>query len=59
VVPAITLDMLLTLTAGASGWRPEPYIVIAVISVGAIWWLALLVLAASLVRRGGQGAGER
>jgi hypothetical protein len=58
VVPAIALDLLLTLAAGASGWRPTSYIVIGVISLGGIWFLALIVLAASLVRRAGQGTEE-
>lgn len=52
VVPVVTVDLLLTLVAGASGWKPDPLVVLPAFSLGVVWSLCLIVLAGTSARRG-------
>jgi len=60
-VPAVCLDLLLTLVAGLSGWRPSHAAVLGATAAGTLWFVALVVMAIRRVRAssGGAPAGAR
>jgi len=49
-VPAVCLDLILTLVSAATGWHPGPSAALAALLAGASWFIVLLVVAILLVR---------
>lgn len=55
-VPAVCLDLVLTLLAGLSGWRPGHAVVLGATAAGTVWFVALVVMAIRRVRAASGGA---
>jgi len=53
VVPAVCLELVLTLVTVLVGWRPGSTTALVVTIVGALWFVALLLLAIRILRREG------
>jgi hypothetical protein len=57
-IPAICLELLVTLVFALAGWQPRSWMVALVAVAGGGWFVALLVTATRLVREQGlEGAG--